>query len=70
MRGGNHTLVATFSSPLSAGNAAVTGGSGTVITTAVSGNSLIITLANVSDRQILTVSLSNVTSTTGQTRPR
>ncbi len=67
--GGNHTIVATFSNPLTTGTASVSAGAGSVSSTSFSGNTLIVNLASVADRQTMTVTLSNVTDSSGQTMP-
>ncbi len=67
--GNNPILVATFSNTLSSGNASVISGTGSVSSTTVSGNTLTVNLSGVTNRQTLTVTLTNVTDTFGQTLP-
>ncbi len=67
--GGNHTVVATFSDNLSGGDASVSSGTGSVSSAAVSGNTLTINLTGVANGQTLTIMLSNVSDTFGQTLP-
>lgn len=62
--GGTHTLVFTFSNPLTAGSAALTSGSGSVYSTSISGRQLLVNLVNVADIQTLTLQLNGVTSGT------
>ena len=66
---GNHTVVATFSDNLSAGDASITSGTGSVSTASVNGNTLTVSLGGVADGQTLTIMLNNVTDTFGQTLP-
>jgi hypothetical protein len=67
---GNHTLVFTFSSNITSGNATVTNGVGSVSgTPSIAGNTMIVQLTGVANVQRLTVSLSNVTDTIGQVLP-
>ncbi|MEP6699201.1 MAG: dockerin type I domain-containing protein [Verrucomicrobiota bacterium] len=68
--GGNHTIVVTFSNPVLNGNAAVTGGTGTVTgPPTFSGNTMAVNLSEVANAQNLTVTLSNVTDNTNQVLP-
>jgi hypothetical protein len=58
---GNHTIVLTYATPPTGATATVaarnpSGATGSVSNTAVVGNDLIVTLANVSDQQLLTLS--------------
>ena len=67
---GHHTLVFTFSSNVVSGSAAVTTGIGSVSGTPVfSGNTMTVNLAGVTDVQKITVTLSDVTSSTAQVLP-
>jgi hypothetical protein len=69
-RTGDPIIVATFSTSVVSGNAAVTSGVGTVNGSPVfSGNTMAINLTGVANAQTLTVTLSNVTDTFGQTLP-
>ena len=62
---GLHTLVFTFSADVNAGNAAVTGGTGSVSGPPVfAGNTMTLNLTGVADAQILTVELTGVTDGT------
>ncbi len=68
--GGNHTLVFTFSNTLVGGNASVTNGTGTVAgSPTFAGNTMTVNLAGVTNAQLLTLTLSNVTDSFGQTYP-
>ncbi len=67
--GGSHSLVATFSNTLSSGSASVSNGTGSVSSTAVSGNTMTLSLSGIADRQTITVTLTNITDTFGQTLP-
>jgi plastocyanin len=65
--GGDYTLVFTFSNGLLSGNAAVTGGTGTVSgSPTFSGRDMIVNVTGVTNEQILTVTLSNVTDVFNQ----
>jgi hypothetical protein len=67
---GNHTFVYTFSNDVVSGNAAVTSGTGTVSGSPIfSGNTMMVNLTGVSDVQQITVTVSNVMDTFGQTLP-
>lgn len=67
---GHHTLVFTFSSNVVSGTAAVTAGSGSVSGSPIfSGNTMTVNLAGVTDVQKITVTLSDVTSSTSQVLP-
>jgi hypothetical protein len=67
---GQHTIVVTFSADVSAGQATVTSGTGNVAgPPAISGNAMTITLSDVANAQRLTLALSNVTTTSGQSLP-
>jgi hypothetical protein len=68
--GGNHTFVFSFTNDVVSGNAAVTSGTGTVSGSPIfSGNTMTVNLAGVSDVQQITVTVSNVMDTFGQTLP-
>lgn len=68
--GGNHTFVITFNNTVVSGNAAVTGGTGSVAgAPAFSGNTMTVNLTNVADVQTITVTLSNVTDGFAQVLP-
>jgi hypothetical protein len=67
---GNHTFVFTFTNNVVSGNASVTSGTGTVSGSPVfSGNTMTVNLTGVSDQQQITVTISNVMDTFGQTLP-
>jgi hypothetical protein len=67
---GDHTIVATFTNQIVAGNAAVTSGTGSVAgAAALSGNTMTIALTGVDNAQRLTITLSSVTDQFGQTFP-
>ncbi len=64
---GDYTLVFTFANPLtSAGGAIVTAGNGSVSSTSVSGNSLIVNLTNVTTAQRVTVNALDVRDNAGK----
>jgi hypothetical protein len=65
--GGNHTFVFTFSNSLASGSASAIGA--TVASSAISGNTLIVTLSNVSDASRPTITVAQVTDRFGQTMP-
>ena len=68
--GGKHKLVFTFSSDVVSGSASVTAGAGTVLGNPIfSGNTMTVNLKSVSDVQKITVTLSDVTSSTSQVLP-
>lgn len=68
--GGNHTIMVTFSNPPTSGNAAITGGSGSVTGSPVfNGNTMTVNVSGVGDVQKLTLDLSNVTDSFGQVLP-
>ena len=68
--GGDHTLVYTFTNDVVSGNAAVTSGVGTVSgNPTFSGNTMTVQLAGVTDQQQITVTVSNVMDSFGQTLP-
>ncbi len=65
---GRHTLVFTFSDNVVSGSASLTAGVGRVQgSPAFSGNTMTVNLGRVSDVQKITVTLTNVTSASGQT---
>ena len=67
---GNHTMVFTFSSDVVSGNASVTAGTGTVFgSPTFAGNSITVNLRGDTDIQTITVTLTNVTSSTSQVLP-
>ena len=67
---GDYTLVFTFSNVLLSGNAAVTGGTGTVSgSPTFSGRDMIVNVTGVTNAQISTVTLSNVTDAFNQVAP-
>ena len=68
-RSGAHAIVATFNNPLAAGSATVPAAQGVVASTAVNGNTLTVNLSGVTDRQYISITLSDVTDTFGQTFP-
>ena len=68
--GGKYTLVFTFSDNVVSGSASVTTGTGSVSgSTIFAGNTMTVSLAGVTDVQKITVTLSNVTSSTSQVLP-
>ena len=67
--GGAHTLVFAFNNQITSGSATVANGTGSVSGTVPSGNTLTVNLSGVADRQTITLSLSNVTDSFGQTMP-
>jgi len=65
--GGRHTLVFTFSGDVVSGSAAVTGGSGSVLgSPSFAGKTMTVDLTGVADAQMITVTLSQVTTGTSQ----
>ncbi|MDQ6654195.1 MAG: putative Ig domain-containing protein [Verrucomicrobiota bacterium] len=67
---GNHTLTVTFNNQLTSGDAAVTSGAGTIAGAAtVSGNTFTVNLTGITNAQIVTIALRNVTDTDGQVAP-
>ena len=67
---GNHTFVFAFSNGVVSGNASVTSGIGTVSGSPIfSNNTMTVNLTGVSDVQQITVTVSNVMDTFGQTLP-
>ena len=65
--GGDYTLVFTFNNTVLSGNAAVTGGTGTVSgSPTFSGRNMVVNVTGVTNVQILTVTLSNVTDVFNQ----
>jgi uncharacterized delta-60 repeat protein len=68
--GGAHTLVITFSNSVAGGSANVTAGKGNVSgAPSFTGNTMTVNLSDVSDVQRITVTLSGITDTFGQTLP-
>lgn len=62
--GGNHQIVVTFASPVTAGAASVDAGSGNISNFNVSGSQLILNLNSVSDQQNLVISVSGMSDGT------
>jgi hypothetical protein len=68
--GGNHTFVFTFTNDVVSGNANVTSGTGTVSGSPIfSTNTMTVNLTGVTDQQQITVTVSQVVDTFGQTLP-
>ena len=68
--GGDFTLVITFSNTVVSGNAAVTGGTGSIAgAPTFSGNTMTVNLTGVTNAQTATVSLDNVTDSSSQVLP-
>ncbi len=68
--GGNHTLVFTFTNPVTGGSAAVTTGTGSVSgSPGFVGNTMTVNLTGVSNAQLITVTLSGVTDNSAQVLP-
>jgi hypothetical protein len=68
--GGHHTLVVAFTNQVVSGNAQVTAGSGNIGAPAqIAGNTIMIDLANVTNAQTLTVTLSGVQDVFSQSLP-
>jgi hypothetical protein len=68
--GGNHTLVFSASNNLVSGNASVTTGIGTISgSPSFAGNTMTVNLTGVTDVQMITVTLSNVTDSFAQVLP-
>ena len=64
---GTHTLVVTFNREITSGEATVTNGFGAVSgSPVISGSTMMINLTGVTDAQVLTVTLQNVTDTSAQ----
>jgi hypothetical protein len=66
---GNYTAVLHFDSPIQSGAASVTSGTGTAGSVSFSGNDMLVNLSGVTDVQTLTLTATNVTSTTGGVLP-
>jgi hypothetical protein len=67
---GEHTIVFTFSNPVVSGNATVTSGTGSIPAAPVfSGNTMTVTLTGVTNAQMTTITLSNVTDSFAQVLP-
>ena len=64
---GNYTAVLTFDMPVNGGTATVTAGTGTASSVTFSGNDMIVSLTGVTDVQVITLTVNNVTSTGGGT---
>ena len=58
---GNFTVVLTFDQPMTAGNASVTNGTGSMGGVTYSGNSMLVSLSGVTDQQTVTLSVSGAT---------
>jgi hypothetical protein len=68
--GGDYSLVITFSNTVVSGNAAVTGGTGSIAgAPTFSGNTMTVNLTGVTNAQIATVTLDNVTDSSSQVLP-
>ncbi len=65
----DYTLVVTFTNNLAGGNASVTAGTGSVMGTTISNNSMIVNLTGVANAQTLSVTLSGLTDQFLQTIP-
>jgi len=63
--GGDHTIVLSFDQPVSAGDAAVTAGTGTAGTPTFAGNDMIVPLTGIANQQYVTLSVSNVVAAGG-----
>ncbi len=59
---GNHQIILTFSEPVTLGGAAVTSGVGSVSSYGVSGSTVTVNLTGVSNVQIITIGLTNVSN--------
>ena len=67
---GNHTLVFSFTNPITSGNASVTAGIGSVSgSPALNSNVMTVNLTGVADVQLVTVTLSGLTDSFGQAVP-
>ncbi|MEP7015492.1 MAG: reprolysin-like metallopeptidase [Verrucomicrobiota bacterium] len=68
--GGNHTLVIAFNNDVVSGDATITGGTASLAgPPAFSANTMTINLTGVANAQTVTITLRNVTDTSGQTFP-
>ncbi len=67
--GGSQTIVVTFSGAVTSGSAAVSSGTGSVVSSSISGNTMTINLSGVADVQKLTVALNGVTGSGAQFLP-
>ncbi len=65
LSGDTLALVLTFSAPISAATPVVTAGDGTVTSTSLTGNQVVVSLSGVSQRKTLTLAVNNVTGTNG-----
>jgi hypothetical protein len=63
--GGDHTIVLRFDQPVSAGDAAVTAGTGIAGTPTFAGNDMVVPLSGIANQQYVTLSVSNVVATGG-----
>ncbi len=63
--GGTHTVVFNFDKPVISGNASVTEGVATAAATVFSGNQMLVTLENVTNRQYVTISVNGVLASGG-----
>ena len=64
---GNHTIVINLNNPVVSGSAAVTSGTGVAAAPTFAGNTMTVDLSGVTDVQKVTITLSGVTGTAGQT---
>jgi hypothetical protein len=62
---GNYTIVVSFTNPVTGGSAKVTAGSGSVSGVTFSGNDMIVSLTQVANQQVLTLTASGVTDING-----
>ncbi len=67
---GDFTIVVTFTNNIASGTPSVTGGTGNISSSPISGNTMTINLTGVTDIQQLTVTLDNVMDSFGQTLPQ
>jgi hypothetical protein len=66
---GNHTFIFSFSNSINSATASVTGGTGAAGAPTFAGNKVTVALSGVTNIQVLTVALSNVTDSFAQTLP-
>ena len=66
-QGTTQTMVFTFDKPINAATVTITEGAATAAAPTFSGNDVVVGLAGVTDKQYVTISLSNVASTDGGT---
>ena len=64
-QGPAQTVVFTFNSSITGANVAITEGAAVISTGAISGNDVILNLTGVTDRQYVTISLTNITTAGG-----